>query len=59
MSRQLRFREEPKRRFSGSTLEHHTFFLEDPSYNLMEFKYYCHTEAIFGSYDYAQIGDSA
>jgi extradiol dioxygenase family protein len=59
VSRQLRFREEPKRRFCGSTLEHHTFFLEDPFYNLMEFKYYCHTEAIFGSYDYAQIGDSA
>lgn len=59
VSRQLRFREEPKRRFSGSTLEHRTFFLEDPFYNLMEFKYYCHAEAIFGSYDYAQIGDSA
>lgn len=59
LSRQLLFREEPKHRFPGSSLEHRTFFLEDPFYNLMEFKYYRHAEAIFGSYDYAQIGDSA
>ena len=56
--RQLLFREEPKHRFPGSPLEHRTFFLEDPFYNLMEFKYYRHVEAIFGSYDCAQIGDS-
>ena len=54
----LLFREESKHRFPGSPLEHRTFFLEDPFYNLMEFKYYRHAEAIFGSYDYAQIGDS-
>lgn len=54
---QLRFREEPKSRFVGSLLEHHTFFLEDPFYNLMEFKYYRYPEAIFGSSEYAQIGD--
>lgn len=59
LSRQLLFREEPKHRFPGLPLEHRTFFLEDPFYNLMEFKYYYHAEAIFGSYDYAQIGDSA
>ncbi len=59
LSRQLLFREEPKHRFPSSPLEHRTFFLEDPFYNLMEFKYYRHAEAIFGSYDYAQIGDSA
>jgi extradiol dioxygenase family protein len=56
--RQLLFREEPKLRFSGSLLEHRTFFLEDPFYNLMEFKYYRHAEAIFGDHDYAQIGDT-
>ena len=56
--RQLLFREEPKHRFPGSPLEHRTFFLEDPFYNLMEFKYYRHAEAIFGRYDYAQIGDA-
>ena len=37
---QLFFREETKNRFVGSPLEHRTFFLEDPFYNLMEFKYY-------------------
>lgn len=55
--RLLVFREEPKQRFVGSPLEHGTFFLEDPFYNLMEFKYYRYPEAIFGSYEYAQIGD--
>jgi uncharacterized protein len=55
--RQLLFREEPKYRFIASPLEHHTFFLEDPFYNLMEFKYYRYPEAIFGSSDYTQIGD--
>jgi extradiol dioxygenase family protein len=54
---QLLFREEPKNRFVGLPLEHHTFFLEDPFYNLMEFKYYRHPEAIFGSSEYSQIGD--
>ncbi len=58
LARNLLFREEPKHRFPGSLLEHRTFFLEDPFYNLMEFKYYSHAEAIFGSYDLAQIGDS-
>lgn len=57
LDRNLLFREEPKHRFPGSLLEHRTFFLEDSFYNLMEFKYYSHAEAIFGSYDLAQIGD--
>ncbi|MEA5567671.1 VOC family protein [Anabaena sp. UHCC 0399] len=57
--KQLLFREEPKNRFVSSTLEHSTFFLEDPFNNLMEFKYYRHPEAIFGSYEYTQIGDRA
>jgi uncharacterized protein len=55
--RQLVFREEPKQRFIGSPLEHCTFFLEDPFYNLMEFKYYRYPEAIFGSADFTEIGD--
>ena len=54
---ELLFREEPKDRFLGSTLEHRTFFLEDPFYNLMEFKYYRHPEAIFGSAQFTQVGD--
>ncbi len=55
--RQLLFFEEAKHRFVGSPLEHRTFFLEDPFYNLMEFKYYRYPEAIFGSPEYTQIGD--
>jgi uncharacterized protein len=54
----LHFREEAKRRFPGQLTEHRTFFLEDPFHNLLEFKYYCHPEAIFGANVYAQIGDS-
>ncbi len=54
---QLLFREEPKHRFVGSPLEHRTFFLEDPFYNLMEFKYYRYSEAIFEGAEYTQIGD--
>ena len=55
----LLFREEAKHRFVDSPLEHRTFFLEDPFYNLMEFKYYSHPEAIFGTAEYAQIGDTS
>ncbi len=55
--RKLLFREKPKERFVGSPLEHRTFFLEDPFYNLMEFKYYRYPEAIFGSADFTQIGE--
>jgi extradiol dioxygenase family protein len=56
-NKELKFREEPKYRFTDSLLEHRTFFLEDPFYNLMEFKYYRHPEAIFGNTKYTQIGD--
>lgn len=56
---QLSFYEQPKRRFPGEVTEHRTFFLQDPFYNLMEFKFYRHAEAIFGGRDFAQIGDQA
>jgi uncharacterized protein len=56
--RQLLFREEVKNRFVGTNLEHRTFFLEDPFFNLMEFKYYRHAEAIFGDSQLTQIGDT-
>lgn len=56
-NKHLVFREQPKNRFVGSPLEHCTFFLEDPFYNLMEFKYYRYPEAIFGSNEYQMIGD--
>ena len=54
----LQFYQEPKRRFPGSTLEHRTFFLQDPFHNLLEFKYYCHSEAIFGASDRSEVGDA-
>ncbi|MEB3180722.1 MAG: VOC family protein [Nostocaceae cyanobacterium] len=54
---QLKFREEPKQRFVSSPLEHRTFFLEDPFYNIMEFKYYRYESAIFGNDEYTKIGD--
>ncbi|MDZ7960482.1 MAG: glyoxalase [Aulosira sp. DedQUE10] len=53
----LLFKEEPKYRFVGLPLEHRTFFLQDPFYNFMEFKYYRQPEAIFESSQYTQIGD--
>lgn len=54
---QLKFYQSPKHRFPDLPLEHRTFFLEDPFYNLLEFKYYYHYEAIFGLTNYTQIGD--
>ena len=53
----LLFRIPPKLRFKGSLLEHSTFFLEDPFYNLLEFKYYVHRSAIFGEQGLAMVGD--
>ncbi len=57
-SKDLKFREEPKYRFPESLLEHRTFFLEDPFYNLIEFKYYRHPEAIFANSEHSLIGDT-
>jgi extradiol dioxygenase family protein len=53
----LKFYQAPKLRFPNSILEHRTFFLEDPFYNLLEFKFYRHPEAIFGAQDQARVGD--
>lgn len=55
----LKFYQSPKQRFTGLPLEHRTFFLEDPFYNLLEFKYYLHPSAIFGEVEFVQIGDRA
>ena len=56
--RKLQFYQEPKQRFLGKVTEHWTFFLQDPFYNLLEFKYYTCDEAIFGSQEIDKIGDS-
>ncbi len=53
----LRFYQKPRRRFSGTPLEHATFFLEDPSHNLLEFKHYTFESAILGEQQFSQVGD--
>ena len=57
-AKELTFYQQPRVRFPGTRIEHHTFFLEDPSYNLLEFKHYTHESAIFGERDYREVGDS-
>ncbi len=54
----LRFFQQPRRRYEGTRIEHRTFFLEDPSGNLLEFKHYTHDSAIFGERDFASVGDA-
>ena len=54
---QLKFYQEPRLRFSEKITEHWTFFLEDPFYNLLEFKYYAHSAAIFDKVEVNSIGD--
>ena len=53
----LRFYQEPKVRFPGEATEHRTFFLEDPSHNLLEFKHYNFPSAIFGEHEIHKVGD--
>jgi hypothetical protein len=57
-ARDLKFYQTEKRRFPNTPLEHRTFFLEDPFYNLLEFKYYCSSSAIFGEVELALVGDA-
>lgn len=56
---QINFYGEPKLRFPQQMLEHYCFFLEDPFYNLLEFKYYSNPEVIFGGRESNLIGDTA
>lgn len=58
-ARGLNFYQGEKRRFPGMPLEHRTFFLEDPFYNLLEFKFYTSPSAIFGEVELAMVGDQA
>ncbi|CAM2984478.1 Glyoxalase/Bleomycin resistance family protein [Legionella steigerwaltii] len=48
-----------KTRFKGTRIEHQSFFLKDPSNNLLEFKYYQFDSAIFGEQDFKRIGESS
>jgi uncharacterized protein len=53
----LKFYTPSRLRFEGLQLEHRTFFLEDPFGNLLEFKFYRHSSAIFGDRHFTQVGD--
>ncbi len=53
----LKFYQAPKIRFPDTPLEHRTFFLEDPSNNLLEFKHYTSESAIFGKTRIKKVGD--
>jgi hypothetical protein len=53
----LKFYQEPRKRYEGQPIEHRTFFLEDPSHNLLEFKFYTRESAIFGEQGSRSIGD--
>lgn len=55
--KELTFYQKPKQRFVREITEHRTFFLEDPFYNFLEFKFYRHYEAIFGGRELTAIGD--
>jgi uncharacterized protein len=55
----LTFFQQPRLRFPGTRIEHHTFFLQDPSQNLLEFKHYTHESAIFGERDFRAVGDAS
>ncbi|MDI9819318.1 MULTISPECIES: VOC family protein [unclassified Legionella] len=47
-----------KTRFANTALEHQSFFLKDPSNNLLEFKHYSNFSAIFGEKNFKQVGES-
>jgi len=55
----LPFYQQPRVRFPGTPIEHHTFFLQDPSGNLLEFKHYVRESAIFGERDSQMVGDTS
>jgi uncharacterized protein len=55
----LTFFQQPRVRFPGTRIEHLTFFLKDPSENLLEFKHYTHASAIFGERDFRAVGDAS
>jgi extradiol dioxygenase family protein len=57
-AKRLSFYQQPRVRFPGTRIEHHTFFLEDLSGNLLEFKHYTYESAILGERDVQAVGDS-
>ncbi len=55
--KRLKFYQKEKVRYPNSPLEHYTFFLQDPSFNLLEFKFYQSPSAIFGSKKIKKVGE--
>ncbi len=56
-SKQTHFEIPLKTRFPNTKIEHQSFFLKDPSNNLLEFKYYQFPSAIFSEEEIQQIGE--
>ena len=48
----------PRIRYEGQVPEHHTFFLRDPSGNVLEFKYYSNPDAVYGAKEVQAAGDA-
>ena len=55
----LRFYRHRTIRFNGTRIEHESFFLEDPSQNLLEFKHYTFESAIFGEQELGHVGETS
>ena len=55
---ELKFFREPVTRFADQRTEHKSFFLLDPSNNLLEFKYYAQVSAILGETTYTEVGET-
>lgn len=47
--KEIPFFEDTFRRFKGEDAEHETFFIKDPSNNVIEFKWYKNKGSIFGA----------
>ncbi|ASQ46152.1 VOC family protein [Legionella clemsonensis] len=57
-AQKIKFEIAPKRRFANTRIEHYSFFLKDPSNNLLEFKHYIYPSAIFGETTFKQVGEN-
>ena len=57
VKKRLMFYQKPRVRYEGTPIEHRTFFLQDPSNNLLEFKHYSKSSAIFAERSYKRVGD--
>ncbi len=58
VARGLSVYQKPRIRFPATRLEHASFFLQDPSGNLLEFKHYKYRSAIFGERGISKIGET-